>query len=122
MKKFIRRSTKDGVKSSRSVRGKRKVMAAKVYRDGFTGYEPWSGAVDTWNNLEKYDKIDELERYIDEMYYNEELGEGVIDETGLNDLLWFEPEAVYEAVGLYYDSYHDRVSDEPFDDEDDEDY
>lgn len=115
-------SYEDGVNSSRSIHGKRKVMAAKVYADGFTGYTPWSGAKDTWYNLEKYGKIDELESYIDEMYYNAEVGEGIIDETELNDLLWFEPELVYEYVGLYYDPDKDRVSDEPFDDEDDDIY
>lgn len=113
-------SYEDDVKSSRVIRGKRKVMAARVYRDGLSEYRPWSGAVDTWDALETFGKIDALEAFIDEMYYDENAGEGVINETELNDLLWFEPETVYEAVGLYYDPQTDTVSDEPFDDEDDE--
>lgn len=107
------------VKSSRVIRRRKDITAAKVYSDGFSRYTPWSGAVDTWNNLKKFDRIDALEQFIDEMYYNDDLGEGVINETQLNDLLWFEPETVYEAVGLYYNAETDEVSDEPFEDEDD---
>ena len=110
----------EDVKSSVTVKNK-KVTAAKVYSDGFSNYTPWSGAVDTWNNLEQYDKLDALEAFIDDAYYNSELGEGVINETELNDLLWFEPETVYEAVGLYYDDETGEVSDEPFNEYDEDD-
>ena len=54
------------------------------------------------------------------MFYDESRGEGVIGETELNDLLWFEPEHIYEYVGLYYNPDTDEVSDEPFDEDDDE--
>lgn len=104
--------------ASTRTKGKRPIKAAKVYTDGFGSYTPWSGATQTWSILEQFDKLDELEAYIDEVYYNEEIGEGVINETELNDLLWFEPETVYEAVGLYYNEETDEVSDEPFEDED----
>lgn len=108
--------------ASTKLRSKRNVTAASVTSSiGLSAFEPWSGAVDTWEKLEDFDKLDELEQYIDSEYYNDEAGEGVIDETALNDLLWFEPEFVYEMVGLYYDSQTGEVSDEPFDeDEDDE--
>lgn len=130
MKRFVRSTTnsnsqagKRNVMSSKTVRGhrnKKSVMATKVYTDGFSSYTPWSGAVDTWENLEKYDKLDTLEAILDDIYYNSEIGEGVINETELNDLLWFQPEDVYEWVGLYYNPDTDEVSDEPFDDDDDE--
>lgn len=116
-----RRSRVSGVRASRNLHRKRAVTAAKVYTDGFGNYRPWSGAVDTWDNLEKFDRLDALESYIDDMYYNDEMGEGVINETELNDLLWFEPETVYEAVGLYYNDDTGEVSDEPFDEYDEED-
>ena len=115
-----KRSRMSGVCSSRSVRRKNAVTAAKIYTDGFGNYQPWSGAVDTWENLDKFDKLDALEAYLDEMYYNDELGEGALSETELNDMLWFEPEQIYEAVGLYYDEDTGEVSDEPFDDYDEE--
>lgn len=104
-----------GIRASKNQTKHRTVTAAKVYTDGFGNYTPWSGAKYTWDNLEKFDKLDELEAFIDEAYYNAELGEGVISEPELNDLLWFEPELVYEAVSLYYNPDTDEVSDEPFD-------
>ncbi|MCM1226398.1 MAG: hypothetical protein NC320_03105 [Clostridium sp.] len=115
---------KIGIKASRNVktssrkRRRRAVTAAKLYTDGFDNYQPWSGAVETWETLEKFGKLNALEQYIDEVYYNEGMGEGVINETELNDLLWFEPEHIYEMVGLYYDDETGEVSDESFDEED----
>lgn len=110
------------VKASKKLSKNKPIKAAKMYSDGFSNYTPWSGAIDTWNTLEEYNRLDALESYIDEMYYNDEFGEGVISETELNDLLWFEPGIVFEAVGLYYNDETGEVSDEPFDDEDEEDY
>lgn len=108
-----------GIKGSKNRIKRKAVTAAKVCTNGFSNYTPWSGAKDTWDNLERFDKLDELESYIDEVYYNADFGEGLIKDTELNDLLWFEPETVYEAVGLYYNIDTDEVSDEPFDDEED---
>ena len=81
----------------------------------FCNFKPWSGAVDTWDNLEKYDKIGQLEAVLEDIYPDG------ISEVQLNDILWFEPETVYVWVGLYYDSNTGEVSDEPFDNEDDDD-
>lgn len=112
----VRSKGRRPVKASKR-RTRKSVKAARVYRDGLGGYQPWSGAVDTWNKLEEFGKIDALEAAIDELYYDESAGEGVINETQLNDLLWFEPETVYEWVGLYYNEDTGEVSDEPFEDE-----
>lgn len=111
------------IKSSRRPmrRNKKPVKAARVYRDGFGDYKPWSGAVDTWDALEKYDKIDALEQAIDEIFYDESAGTGIINETELNDLLWFEPGTVAEWVGLYYNDDTAEFSDEPFEEEEEED-
>lgn len=111
------RMRSSAVRSSRNVKRNGRVMAAKVYSDGFGNYRPWSGAVETWDNLEAFDRLDTLESYIDEAYYDDGVGEGLINETALNDLLWFEPEFVYEIVGLYYNADTGEVSDEPFDDD-----
>ena len=110
---------KKNIKFNRKV-GHRPVTAARITTD-FSNFKPWSGAVDTWNELEKYDKIDLLEQILDDTYYNEEAGEAVMSETELNDLLWFEPESVYEWVGLYYNDETGEVSDEPFDSDDEDD-
>lgn len=57
-------------------------------------YEPWSGAVYTYERIVREGKLDELDGVLEEVY-----PEG-IDETELNDLLWFEPETVYEWLGM----------------------
>lgn len=114
MKRYVKSST-NNTNTHKSIR--RPVKAAKVYTDGFSSYEPWSGAKETWEALEKYDKLDAFEAILDEAYYNEGIGEGVINETDLNDLLWFEPGWVCEMVGLYYDDYSGEISDEPFEGE-----
>ncbi len=107
-----------GIRASKNQTKNRTVTAAKVYADGFDNYTPWSGAKHTWNNLEKFDRLDALIDFIDDAYYSDEFGEGAISETELNELLWFEPETVYDVVGLYYNPDTDEVSDEPFDEED----
>ena len=57
-------------------------------------YEPWSGAVYAYERITREGKLDELDNVLEEVY-----PEG-IDETELNDLLWFEPETVYEWLGM----------------------
>ena len=116
--KASRKTNRRPVKASKLRRGKNRksITAARLTID-FGKFEPWSGAVDTWRTLEEYDKIDLLEQILDDTYYNEEVGEAILSETELNDLLWFEPETVYEWVGLYYNDETGEVSDEPFDDE-----
>jgi hypothetical protein len=107
---------KKSVKASNN-KGKRAITAMRLTRD-FSEFRPWSGAVDTWNTLMDYDKLDELEALLDSTYIDEN-GEGIMSETELNDLLWFEPETVCEWVGLYYNDETGEISDTPFDDADD---
>lgn len=118
----VRVKGKKAVRASklRKGRSKKSIKAARLTID-FGQYKPWSGAVDTWENLERFDKVDLLEQILDDTYYDENAGEAVLSETELNDLLWFEPETVYEWVGLYYDDNTGEVSDEPFDNDYDED-
>ena len=70
------------------------VREARIYYDFPGSYRPWSGAVETWDYIEENDAIDDLERFIDEMYPDG------IGETELNDLLWFDSDYVYESLGL----------------------
>lgn len=72
----------------------KRLEEARVYYDFPGDYKPWSGAVDTWDRIVDEDKIDALEQYLDEMYPDG------IDETELNDLLWFEPEYIFEILGI----------------------
>lgn len=64
----------------------------------FNQFQPWSGAVDTWERLENADKLDVLEEVLEDLYPDG------IDETALNDILWFDDEWVFNAVGLRTES------------------
>lgn len=65
----------------------------KLYVD-ISEYSPWSGAIDTWQLIADNDKIDELESYLEDSYPDG------LSLTELNDILWFEPEDVLEALGI----------------------
>lgn len=85
----------------------------KLYTEAicFDDFTPWAGAVDTVNTLRKHNKLEEAWQYIEDILIDSEY----VSETELNDLLWFEPEIIYEAVGLTEDG------EEPDKDEEDED-
>ncbi len=61
-------------------------------------FEAWSGARDTLNELTE-SECEQLESVI------EELNPDGIDETGLNDILWFENDWIAECLG-YKDWEH----------------
>lgn len=62
-------------------------------------FKPWAEAVDTYERLERNNKLNDLEWSLSEIF-----GKDDIEETELNDLLWFEPDTVYEMVGLKTES------------------
>ena len=67
----------------------------KIYTEiSLSNFEPWSGAVDTFNKIYNEGKCDELETILEELYPDG------MTETQLNDLLWFEPETVFEWLGI----------------------
>ena len=57
-------------------------------------YEPWSGAVSTFEKIKDEGKLDELDSFL-EMTYPEGL-----TSTELNDLLWFESEWIFDMLGI----------------------
>lgn len=66
----------------------------------------WSGAEYTAQKIEEADKWDELENLISELY-----PDGV-DETTLNDILWFESEWVLESLGIEDEEEEDEEDEE----------
>ena len=57
-------------------------------------FEAWSGAKATKQTIIDNDKEDEFDSLIDDLY------PAGIDETKLNDILWFDSEWVYEKLGI----------------------
>lgn len=65
----------------------------KVFSEiSLRNFKPWSGAVDTFNAL-SYEDLDRLEDVLNELY-----PDGV-EETTINDLLWFDGAWVAETLG-----------------------
>lgn len=69
------------------------MIIKKTYE--FSDFTPWSGAVSTWEAIENASQLDDLESYLTECY-----PEGEIDETTLNDLLWFWSDEILAALGI----------------------
>ena len=69
---------------------------------GLLEFEAWSGAVETKERIIAAGLEAEFERLIDDCY-----PEG-ISSTQLNDLLWFDSEWVYEALGMTEEDEEDE--------------
>lgn len=67
-----------------------KITAEKNLYD----FEAWSGAVSTRDRIIEEDKADEFKMLIEELYPDG------IDETQLNDILWFDSDWVFEKLGI----------------------
>ena len=70
-----------------------KVMTI-TYELDLNRFEAWSGAKETLERIQREGKCAELENVLEELYPDG------MTETELNDLLWFEPETVYEWLGI----------------------
>lgn len=62
----------------------------------------WSGAVQTLDTIKEYGKEEELIEYINDII-NNCTDTQMISETKLNDILWFDSDAIYEALGIPQD-------------------
>ena len=91
-----------------------------VKRYDISAFEPWSGAVTLWGIIEKAGKVDELAEFVAEVEGGEE-----IDETALNDLIWFEGDMICEHLWGRDEDYilrhQDRIENGEEPDEIDED-
>lgn len=67
----------------------------KVYQEiSIRDFEAWSGAIATKDLIIENNKEDEFDALIEELYPDG------IDETQLNDILWFDDEWVLECLGI----------------------
>lgn len=57
-------------------------------------FEFWSGAKETFRIIKEYDKVDECQQLLEDLYPN-----GMSD-TQLNDLFWFDDEWLFETLGI----------------------
>lgn len=81
----------------------------KIYTEKrLSQFEFWSGAKDTaeriWEEMGE-SGFDTVEAILEDTY-----PEG-IDETTLNDIFWFEPETIYEWLGMSNDDDEEEEDD-----------
>ena len=69
-----------------------------TYELDLNSFEAWSGAVCTLNRVIEEGKTAELEAVLEELYPDG------LDETTLNDILWFDDEWVFELCGIRSES------------------
>lgn len=75
----------------------------KIYRDeSLSNFEFWSGAI---SNAEEF-TLEELDRIGEELEVENPDG---MDETEINDLMWFEPEYLANLIGLEWDSETGKI-------------
>lgn len=88
----------------------------KVYKEikSLYDFEPWSGAVDTYNKLIEAGKAEEFVDQLEQIFAGE-----VLEDVAINDMLWFEPENCYKLVGLDKDG-NEKSDEEEEEDEDEE--
>ena len=88
----------------------------KVYKEitSLYDFEPWSGAVDTYNKLIEAGKAEEFVNQLEQVFAGQ-----YVSETDINDMLWFEPEACYELVGLDKDG-NEKCDEDEEEDKDEE--
>ena len=78
----------------------------KYTKEFSEGFQPWSGAVSTYDRIIEEKGLDALENALEQIF---EGGEEPPTETQINDLLWFEPETVYKLLGMKPDNTHERT-------------
>lgn len=69
-------------------------------------FEAWSGAVDTLNRIKDENKTALLEQILDDTYPDG------MTETELNDLLWFEPDTLFEWLSIETDEQREAAEEE----------
>ena len=67
----------------------------------------WSGAVNTLRRIEEANKEEELMNFLEYIFY-----ENIPSDTEVNDLLWFEPEMIYESLGITEEDENEKDEEE----------
>ena len=89
----------------------------KVTREitSFDEFDAWSGGRDTLQRLRKIGCDDAVFGLVDELF------EGEVSETDINDFLWFEDETITEYLGFDFWKYSSKEEASAEDDDDDDD-
>ena len=70
----------------------------KIYEEkGIRNFDVWGGAIYTKDKILEHHKEDEFDSLIEELYPDG------IEDTQLNDILWFDDEWVFECLNITED-------------------
>ena len=84
----------------------------KIFSEvSISNFQSWSGAKDTQNTIIENDKENEFDALIEDLYPDG------LEETQLNDILWFEPEWCFEMLGISEEE-PDEIEEEEEEEED----
>ena len=61
-------------------------------------FKAWSGAVDTQQTIIEKNKEEQFDQLIEDLYPDG------LEETELNDILWFEEDWIFEQLGIEEES------------------
>lgn len=88
----------------------------KVYKEitSLYDFEPWSGAVNTYNKIIEAGKAEKFVDQLEELFCGND-----VSEIELNEMLWLKPETCYELVGLDKDGNEKEDEDEEDDEDED---
>ena len=64
-------------------------------------FEAWSGGAANLKRIIELDKVEEVESYLQDMFYSE-----VPTETQVNDVLWFEIDYILDLLGLTQEEFY----------------
>ena len=74
-----------------------------IYYENLFEFKAWSGAIPLYEFLNNHKLLGLLEANLDELYPDG------INETELNDLLWFEPEFILVLVGKTIEEWESEL-------------
>lgn len=70
----------------------------KVYTEiTLADFNAWQGGEDTLDIIREYDKMEELEELAEEIF-----GDEPMDETVINDWLWFDRDEIFFQLDIEY--------------------
>ena len=69
-------------------------------------FKAWSGGLDTLEIIRAYHKLDDLEDYLQEIFYDT-----IPSDTDINDFLWFERDTILFNLGIDTRTIQEKFSD-----------
>lgn len=87
-----------------------------TYEFDLSEFKAWSGGSDTLEKIREFDLNYPGAMEAAQQYIEESLGDEAT-EVEINDMLWFEDDAILDAIGYYEEPTDDEVDEDGFEEE-----